>query len=678
MRNGTLAAGLAALAGLEAAAQTEAASDAQVFTPDDFTRFAPNTALDMVREIPGFSIEREDDDRGFGQASGNVLINGRRISGKSNDAVDVLGRIPASRVVRIELVDGATVDIPGMSGQVVNVISQGGGISGSWEWRARFREQLEPTFLIGEGSVSGETGPLEWTFSFESESNRFGADGPELVFDGMRNLTETRDEDRRGFFDGPRLSTGLVWNRANGDVGNFNAEVGLGNFGFKENSLRFPFDGVDSVRRLVDSEDEWDAEIGADYEFGLGPGRLKLIGLYAVEDEEFTSDLFERTVDGAPATGGVFARDTFESETIARAEYSLAPAEGRDWQLAVEGALNILDAESSLFDLEPTGELVSIELNNATTRVEERRAEATLTHGRRLTNDLTVQISLGGEYSEISQSGPAGLTRDFFRPKGFVSAAWKATSNLSVNARVEREVGQLNFGDFVSSVNLNNDNANAGNPELVPEQSWVGEIELDQQLGETGAVQVRVYGELIEDIIDRVPIGLTSEGPGNLPSAERYGVELNTTLKLDGIGWKGAQIELEAEARESRVTDPLTGVDRRISRDLVSRIFGEVRWDVPDTDLALTVGYDQFRNARTFRLDEINFFSAVPGFMFATIEHKDIFGLQGFIEVGNLLESNEDFTREVFEPRRDGALAFVEDRSQTFGLIFTIGLEGTF
>ena len=85
----------------------------RTYLPADFAQFAPRTAYDMLTRVPGFSIEVEDvEERGFGEATGNVVINGQRVSGKSNDIVTELSRIPASSVERIEIVDGATLDIP--------------------------------------------------------------------------------------------------------------------------------------------------------------------------------------------------------------------------------------------------------------------------------------------------------------------------------------------------------------------------------------------------------------------------------------------------------------------------------------------------------------------------------------------------------------------------------------
>jgi hypothetical protein len=93
------------------------------FRADFFATYAPVTALDMVRRIPGFSIAGDEGRRGFGENAGNVLIDGDRPSTKSDDLFTILSRIPASEVDYIELTEqaGADAETQGQ-GQVVNVV----------------------------------------------------------------------------------------------------------------------------------------------------------------------------------------------------------------------------------------------------------------------------------------------------------------------------------------------------------------------------------------------------------------------------------------------------------------------------------------------------------------------------------------------------------------------------
>ena len=105
------------------ASTTKEGSIRQTYYPEDFSQFVPRSALDLVKQVPGVSIYEGGDDRGFGQADTNVLINGRRVSGKSNGPMEALERLSLHSVIRLEVVDGASLDIGGISGQVINVIT---------------------------------------------------------------------------------------------------------------------------------------------------------------------------------------------------------------------------------------------------------------------------------------------------------------------------------------------------------------------------------------------------------------------------------------------------------------------------------------------------------------------------------------------------------------------------
>lgn len=656
----------------------------RIFTPEDFTRFTPRTAFDMVTQIPGFQIEAQDNSqRGFGQATGNVLINGQRLSGKSNDAVEALGRIPTATVLRIEMQDGAQLDIPGLSGQVVNVITNqtGNKITGAWTAETVFRDNLDPSYLNGTLSLSGKYNALDWTVSLENENPRRGNAGIETVFDVNNQLIEVRDEETRFANETPRGQLALTWRPESGTIANFNFSYEQTNFEGREIGFRSPVDlpEEDNLRLFNFGNDSRETEVSGDIEFDLGPGRLKIIGLYNFETTARANEVITTLLDDNSFEGSLFTQDADEQEAIGRFEYAYAPQQGRDWQLSLEGAFNTLDNTSNLFDLVEGVGQVPTDTQDDNTRVEEIRAEANLTHSRKLTKNLNAQASLGVEFSQLAQSGPTGLTRQFVRPKGFASLAWTPTSATTISTRIEREVGQLDFFDFVSTVNLNLDNEQAGNPDIVPQQAWIGEIEIEQRLGTLGAVTVRTFGELITDIIDQIPISDTAEAPGNLDNAERYGVEVNTTLRLDQFGLKGLQFEFEGRAQNSSLEDPLLGNTRRINRDLVSRVFTEFRWDIPSTPYALGINYNLRREARSFRLDQAMIRSNRRGNLGLFFEHKDIFGLTGTIQVRNLLNEIDVEERAVFVDRRDNSpLDFFETRERTFEPILRIGLRGSF
>src|SRR5262245_58408700 len=71
-----------------------------------YAQFHPQNALDMVNQTPNFALNGGDDRRGFSGAVGNLLIDGRRPVAKSQSVQSILQQIPASQVVRIEVLRG--------------------------------------------------------------------------------------------------------------------------------------------------------------------------------------------------------------------------------------------------------------------------------------------------------------------------------------------------------------------------------------------------------------------------------------------------------------------------------------------------------------------------------------------------------------------------------------------
>ena len=104
------------------------------YSDEFFQQFNPQTALDMVKHIPGFNLDTGDNVRGFGAGAGNVLIDGNRPTSKRGGIQDALLRVPASQVLRIELIRGSasTGEAAGQS-IVANVIRKEISTSVRWE-----------------------------------------------------------------------------------------------------------------------------------------------------------------------------------------------------------------------------------------------------------------------------------------------------------------------------------------------------------------------------------------------------------------------------------------------------------------------------------------------------------------------------------------------------------------
>jgi hypothetical protein len=666
----------------ESTSAAATAQGARTYAPADFARFAPRTALDMLNNVPGFSIDAGDTERrGLGQATSNVLINGERFTGRSTDIFTELARISAANVVRIEIVDGATTNISGLTGQVANVITASRGLSGSFAWRPQIRARRTPPRLLdGEVTINGSLGGTQYTLGLRNVSRRNGNAGPEIVITPAGAILDLRDEVLFVNEDGPRISGSVRRAFGDGSLLNANAAFALFNLDLGEDGFRAGPGQPDRTRILREREREYNYELGGDYEFGLGGGRLKLIGVHRFEHSPYTQTLNIDYSDGRPREGQRFTQTADEAETILRGEYRWTGGRN-EWQASLEGALNRLDVVNDLFTLNPAGTFLPVAGAATQSIVEERRAEATVTFGRPLSPTLSLQAALGAEYSELTQTGAGGLTRQFVRPKGFVNLAWRPNADLDVSLRLERAVDQLNFFDFVASSNVSAGTSNSGNANLVPPQRWNAQIQARRNLGPWGTLTGRLYGSLISDIVDIVPIGANGQSPGNLPGTSTvYGFQLIGTINFDPIGWRGAKIDANLQFQGSSLEDPLTGLRRPFNERMTRQLEVTLRHDIPNTQWAWGVTGFQYRQSAGFRLDQRFQFLDTPGSLGAFVEHKNVFGLTVRATVDNLLDTNESFSRTFFDGRRNATnsnILFREDRDRFYGPVFSLSISGT-
>jgi hypothetical protein len=309
----------------------------------------------MLRQVPGFSIREASQERGLGQATGNVLLNGQRLSGKSDDVVTQLGRVPAGNVVRIEIVDASTLDISGLSGQVANIIVRAAGLSGQFSYTPEFRTNFtQPVLSRFSVSASGTEGPVQYTLGLENQASHGGAGGRTLILNADETLRETRDDIFTAVFNQPRASARFVIDGPGSSIGNLNLSYREFWFDNQEDGIRQTVGELPRERDVLTQEDGHNYEVGGDYEVALAGGRFKVIGLQRFSHGVFSQEVETTFSDGKPKTGNVFIRDASELERIARGEFRWK-AGGGDWQISGEAAFNSLDTAAQSGSLQTDG-----------------------------------------------------------------------------------------------------------------------------------------------------------------------------------------------------------------------------------------------------------------------------------------------------------------------------------
>ncbi|MGK0296790.1 MAG: hypothetical protein ACI9XC_000383 [Gammaproteobacteria bacterium] len=671
--------------------------DASIVSDNDYTnypasffvRFQPITALDMVNQVPGFQLDDNiDGERGFGNTSGNLLIDDRRPSAKQDSLSAILARIPAESVERIELIRGQirNIDLRGQS-TIVNIVLRE-DTTAAVQWRTHLERRFNYGHVAPAGtiSLSDKWQDIEYNIGLEAQHQPFGRIGMDEIINPTGDLTEIR-------FDGVEIRNNFV-------KGNFNAASLWGKTLFQLNSnIRFEKNKVATVSRRVpqilgstprrdlvaEDEDRPSFEAGFDAERDLSQNLTgKLIFLYNQNSADSLSTQRNINNKGIQTLLREANSQVDTSETIARLEFDWSGISNHLIQGNLERAFNVLD--SSLLQTDDSGAgPVIIDVPGANSRVEEIRWDFLL-KDTWVRGQFEFDYGIGAEASTITQSGDVVSKRDFFFIKPQVVVTYATNAGDQTRLKMATEVSQLDLKGFVSATVFDEDDLALGNPNIQPDTTWVLELTQEKRFGDDGVVRLTAFHHWISDVLDLLPLSTRFEARGNIGDGRRWGVELDTTIPLDRLGLVDAKLNFKARWQDSTVVDPVTDKNRVLS--IKGSSGGGIRFN-NENKYAVFVNYRQdFQTARVawgwsvieraerflFKANELEIFDEGMA-LTAFIETTRWFGVKMQLSGENILNFEEERIRTIFTEERDlSPLAATQLRHRTRGaqLFFTV------
>lgn len=649
------------------------------YAPEFFAQYQPITALDMVERLPGFTIDDGDGSRGFGGAAGNLLINGERPSTKQDTVSQILRRIPANQVQRLELIrgQGGGLDLRGQAVAVNVVLRTDSGPA--FTWQVDLEQDFDSGGLtpLGNLAATNRFGATQVNFGLQARRFFFGNPAEEILFSADQAV-EQRDEFERT--KGNEFSVSMnTETRLDETVVHFNSEIGYEERDFIERSLRTPLNESRLFRNIGQDgdEDEFRFEVGGDIEWSLAEAwRAKAILLYRQEDEDETSgvNIRDEAMDLLEARQATTTNAS--SESIARLEFDWNGWSAHTVEIDLEGAFNTLDNELAL-TLDDGNGPQPIPVPGANTRVEEVRGDIRLADSW-VFGHWVMETALGAELSNISQSGDTPSKRDFFFFKPSYTLTHTAARGQQTRLRILREVAQLDFNDFVSSTNFNDDDVDLGNADLIPARTWVAELSHERRFGELGAATLTLFHNWVDDVQDLLPIGGIFEAPGNIGNGRRWGVELETTLPLHAIGIAGGRLDIDARWQDSSVNDPVTERRRVFSLEREFNIEIDFRQDLQKQRWAWGWSMALVGESPFFGIDELDINDrGVDTEIF--IETTRWWGVKMRLTLQNLIDREFIRDRRVFTTQRNlSPLAFRELRDRRRGRSIVFSISGSF
>jgi len=638
-----------------------------VFTPDFFADARPNTALDMVNRVPGFSVNDGDGARGFEGAVGNILINGSRPASKNDTGSNVLGRTVAAQVERIELVRGGApgIDMQGYS-VVANVILK---TTSSREHVLTAHASLfegGQDLFGGSYQFTAREGERTWgvTLSDGTSSSDSNGVGPVVRVDANGNVL--RNE--HFFNDSYGGGTSIRGNFSNPFMGgkiDLTARYGVNDW---HNIDRRTAPGI--LRESLYDEDGHSGEFGVVFTRPLSE-KLKLETRFIHEFGDFDSVSTSRTRLGTTdEPEQLFNADGNSSETILRGlvRYERSPA--MDFEGGGEIAYNMLEVDQAY-----TVGGVAVPLPSASVKVEETRGELFGKATWRINPKWTLESGLRLESSTISQSGDASQEKSFFFAKPRFLATWTPMPNNQLRLRLERTVGQLDFGDFAASAEFADENVFGGNVNLEPESRWVAEATYEKRFWGEGIVSIGLRHDEISNAIDLIPLDGGLAAVGNIGDGTLDQLVLNVTIPTDKLGVSGGKFGFRNTWNKTEVTDPTTGEKRPISDVRASQATITFQQDITSWKLQWGGAWIPLLGQKGYQPDQISGWRGTDYYeLWAEYKPTPTLSIRTQVNIWN----DFDVTRTVFADRDARPVQYVETRFIDPRTFWQIRLRKTF
>jgi len=659
-------------------AQNAAIGDAVVYQAEFFMRFKPQTAYDVVQNVPGFALEEMTEARGLIASSGNVLIDGKRPTTKSGGLQEVLSRISAANVARVEVSRGTAQgsDLAGQI-QVLNIVRSAAVNSGTWTVQAERASEPELNGLL-QGTISRRVS--DWNLTGRANArwrkrdyvyyNRatFARDGILTQFQletSPRTVAEAYvyGEAKRPIWWGALTITGRFGNDSDYRVRD--RENRLSTSPLASGVTRQLI--IDDVERLVaESSLEWVRERPSGWKLKLGA-----LGSWVDSGQDQTS---QDGPFGQPlANKSLFASDQTAVEVVTRGSASRSGSLSREF--GVEVAYNSLDSvvTANQFRLAlPVANAARLE----ETLVEESRVEMFAKLGWTIATRLRLETGLAVELSQIDVSGDRKNRQNLSYVKPTIAVSYSFSEGVLGRFSAQRRVSQLNFTDFAASADFSDERQLSGNAKLRPEQIWRTAMGLDLRSKRRAALSVEAYYEAINDVLEQGILTDGSVGLVNQGKGERWGLTARGSLPLSPA-IEGGVLELNFNWRDTEFRDPLTLETRTLA--YFTPLTGNLgfRQDLTNSKIAWGLRAVFREQDKWYFVNEYSRRHRGAAYS-AYIETTRYLGLKMRFDIENIGDRRNGDTRDIFQPDRRAILQRTQISNRAEGTIVKLTFSDQF
>lgn len=570
-------------------ARRESVAQKIVVGRKDIEAMGALTIGDVMGKLPGVDAGAQGADgsmalraRGMVRDSVQILVDGERVHHNARVAQGIVGRLPATELLRVEIIRGSSAEVGGGAPLTVNLVLAKPLSRDSTAFKAAVgmrgdRPLMQTNYTKGGGDKS-----FSWIVPITLNHHEIPSarDASRRDSTGLRQEDSERGDRRTEEFV---ISPRLTWKSGRDNLTLspvFFRSFGPGDNDFERIDLGVPANSA--TRR--DRVHGYNAFNRLRAEAEMFRAGVKYSGRLAFSDGERRADARRSGL----TAGGVAS---FSDEETLREERDFGGAFRADWSAGAHVLAAAVEYAGHRRDERLSHSGLALDETHAG---RDRQWSLWVQDEWNVAAATTLTFGLRGEALRYAIDGDAQSHRRLLPSiavKWEPAAQWVLRSSLGAGIKPPRLDELTN--QPVLSVNANTplEPDRRGNPNLRPERSLNLEAALERYLpNDAGVLGANLYLRRTENFTERrvqLEGARWVERPYNEGTARHWGMELDAKLRTDSLGWPGATFRAHLTVPRSRVDDERLGI-RRAAREQPRYI--------------LSGGYDQTFGARSFGL----------------------------------------------------------------------------
>ncbi|MDA1372169.1 MAG: TonB-dependent receptor [Proteobacteria bacterium] len=660
-----------------------------------FQSFEPQSVGDMLKRVSGVAFTADIGEfeapqlRGLGPQYTQVLINGERIPGSSDDRTALVDRIPAELIERIEVIRSPTPDLDaqGVGGTINLILKEGADIQGN-EFRlgGLYYSDLDPTL---KGSAAFTHGGNNDAWSYLISANVQERLGPktktENVFDNAGSLIRVVNADDLRDSNDASFTSSVTYRFGAQEALNVRLAYLRNRIDEKETieflDGEFALDANGIERRHTDQDR---VEFGLQYNRMMARDtnlQLSFSGSQFDDDSQELEAVLEEGIEVIELQQFT-AADDLEMQFVGSLTWRVK--ENHEIKVGLGASNEDRDAKQTLNELDED-ELVDNTPGNGLYHVEEMRLHAYIKDAWNVSGNATLEYGLRAEDTSLDQTGSEGRAENSqFELIPSVHLSYQVGDSGAIRVSLARTLRRPSFNEIIPFSNLDTpdeDQVTVGNPGLQPEIAAGIDLGYSYRFdNNAGIFGVNLFYREIDDKIELTKVGDDLFTPDNVGRGETWGLELDFGMPLAIIGLPQVSFFTNYTLIDSEIKDPFTNETRRFN--LQPNFIGNIDLihNVPSLGFSHGLSIQKQGGMRDIQIDEIksvSYDSNLEYFIEKSLGENFMLRLS----VNNMLDARKRENGNLYEglaALRDGEVEEVVFEREQSEPVFLLTIRGSF